>query len=157
MAGATLLTVLTAASAAASAYTTVSAGRAKKEAAIFEAEQLRENAEMAKLDAANANLKRLEEFDQIRRTNIAISAANGALPRSSRSFLAIQQRGKDVFLRDKALITLGGKNRVSQLQGSANQTLDTGRQAFRSSIIKAGGTLISGGMDIQEIKDREED
>tara|TARA_R100000781_G_scaffold70045_1_gene44027 strand:- start:269 stop:724 length:456 start_codon:yes stop_codon:yes gene_type:complete len=141
------------ASAAASAVSTVSAGQAQKEASKFEAEQIREQAQMAKLQAANEGLKLLEEHERVRRANIAIAAGNGVLPIQSRSFQAIQKKGKDVFLRDQALIRLGGRSRVNQLQGTANQVAKAGQQAFTSSIINAGGTLIGGGMDLKELKD----
>jgi hypothetical protein len=140
------------AAAAASAAATVSAGQAQKEAGKFEAQQIREQAQMAKLQASNEGLKLLEEHEQVRRANIAIAAGNGVLPTQSRSFKAIQKRGKDVFLRDQALIKLGGKSRVNQLQGTANQVAKAGQQAFTTSIIKAGGTLIGAGQDIQELR-----
>lgn len=138
-----------------SAATSVAAGSASKQAAAYETQQYREQAEMAKLEASNASLQRLEESERVRRANIAIASANGVLPNSSRSFLAIQKHGEDVFLRDQALIKLGGRNRVSQLQGQANQTASAGRTAFRAGIMKAGTSLISGGMDYAELKDLE--
>ena len=143
------------ASAVISAATSVAAGSAAKQAAEYETMQYREQAEMAKLEASNASLQRLEASERTRRANIAIASANGVLPNSSRSFLALQRHGEDVHLRDQALIKLGGRNRVNQLQGQANQSAGAGRVAYRSGFMKAGSTLIGGAYDYSELKDVE--
>ena len=138
------------AAAVVSAATSVAAGSAAKQAAEFETQQYRDQAEFAKIEAKNASLQRLEQAEHLRRANIAIASGNGVLPYSSRSFLAIQKKAEDVHLRDQAFIKLGSKNRVSQMHSQANQSASAGRTALRTGIYKAGGTLIGGAYDYSD-------
>jgi len=123
------------------------AGRSQKAAYQFEAQQMREQARMAKLEMQNEILKRSEEADRIRRANIARAGANGINPMASRSFTNLQATDDRLLQRDINLLKVSGQSRVSQMEGQANQYMAAGRSAFRTSLISAAGTLGSGAYD----------
>lgn len=148
----TALVVATAVGSAAAEY---SAGRASAQAAQFEAQQYRDQAELAKIEASNAAVQRMEEANRVRRANIARAAAAGILPTRSASFMNIQKTDDLLADRDLRLIRLGGRSRVAQLTGQGNQSASAGRSAFRTGVIRAGGSLISGYQDYRNLKEGE--
>ena len=146
-------TTLLIAVAAASAGSAVMGGRAASQAAKFESAQYAEQAEFAKIEAANAALQRTEEADRVRRSNIAAASASGILPFGSASFTNLLARDDELAQRDVGLIKLGGRQRTSALSGQSSQMSSVARSSARAGYLKAGASLIGGGYEYYKVKE----
>lgn len=130
--------------------------QAATEAAIAEreAEQLEENAELAKIQALQEEEERLREKSRVKAAQLAQAAALGFDPHGSRSFLGIQAETDRVVSRDIDNIRLRGLVTVERNLFAADTARFSGQAARQAGNLKAFATILDGGLKIARIKEK---
>jgi len=132
------------ASTAVSAVSSIQAGRYAKAAAEAEAQQYKEQQEMAKIQALEDAAAREAEMNRINSANLALAASKGYEPWESASFLALREENIEESQWDIAGVRLMGLANVRKYGLGAFESKMSGKAAMWSAYGQAGSTMLGG-------------
>lgn len=140
------------ASTAVSAVSSIQAGRYAAAAAEAEAQQYKEQQEMAKIQALEDAAAREAEMNRINASNIALAAAKGYEPWESASFLALREENIEESQWDIAGVRLMGLANVRKFGLGAFGSRMSGKGAKWQSYGNLASTMLGGYSKYQAVQ-----
>jgi hypothetical protein len=135
------LTALVITAGAVSAFGSIQAGRAQQDALEKQAEQQREQARLAAIEAEEEAVRREEERDRFLATQRVAFAANGIrVTPGAGSVLAVLDDTTEQFNREIAAVRRRGRAETEFGFREANISENKGRAALLSGFTEAAGT-----------------
>jgi hypothetical protein len=125
--------------------------QAKGQAEIMEA-GYREQQDIAKLQAIQEANDRRERLRMILASQAAVAASSGIQLDASRSFLAAKKAEIESADRDVRNIQLFGASQQRQFGIAAKGASASGKASLYGGFLSAGGSLLSGGVDIYKTR-----
>lgn len=145
MAELTLMQGLMLASTAVSTVSAIQQGKYSQQAAELEAQQYRDDAALARIQATEESNDIKREFFDMKASNIAYFAAKtGADPSESASFLALNRANMETRDRDIGAVRLVGASQQRKYGLSVFSSQMSGKAAKIGSYGKASSSLLSG-------------